>query len=117
MLVVKPILMINLSSLFLRTFSVMEPIAARCDNSLGPNMTDHDALYSKLKYVMATSRSRRRPLTNAPAVAKKVSVRVRTSARRVPSTHWIFLSDMSPTVFEKFAAIEVGVIEVTWNFL
>ena len=48
MLVVKLILMINLSSLFLRTFSVKEPIAARCDNSLGPNMTHLDALLQKV---------------------------------------------------------------------
>jgi hypothetical protein len=48
-LVVKLILLINLSSLFLRTFSVMEAIAARCDNSLGPNMTHLDALLQNVE--------------------------------------------------------------------
>jgi hypothetical protein len=46
--VVKQILKINSSSLFLRTFTVVEPIAARCDNSLGPNVTHLDALLQQV---------------------------------------------------------------------
>lgn len=65
---------------------------------------------------MATSQSRQQPLTNAPAVGTKVSVRVRTSAPGVPFTHRIFLLDMSPATFQKLAALGVGVIEVTWHF-
>ena len=47
------ILMINLSSLFLRPFTArvvtMDPIVARCDNSLGRNMTHIDALLQQVK--------------------------------------------------------------------
>ena len=52
MLVAKLILQTNLSLLFLRAFSVvvvlLDPIATRCDNSLGPNMTHLDALLQQV---------------------------------------------------------------------
>jgi hypothetical protein len=38
----------NLSLLFLRTFTVMGTIAAWCDHSLGPNMTHLDAFLQQV---------------------------------------------------------------------
>ena len=94
----------------------MEPIATRCENSFGPNMTHFDALLQQVTINYAGKSVQATVVDKCNDCGAQGIGACQNIGSGVPSTHLIFLSDLSPASFQQLTGQTGGSVGVTWAF-